>query len=109
MSTETQEKKTDQELLIGEGEIELFQQDGGFFLSQGEVAVDVTAILENVNYQMGRITLRIRLTGHKGTQISNSSREWLNEELHKSGPELESHQEKGFTEVARTGTEEADG
>lgn len=98
-------KKDQKELLVGEGEVELFQQEGRFFLSQGEVAVDITGIIGQANYQMGQLVLNVRLSGHQGTEVSNDSRDWLKKTLRAPGPEFKKHQEAGFTKVSGTEAE----
>src|SRR5262249_63036 len=98
----------DQEFLLGEGKLDFFEQDGKFILSQGEVAIDVTGILADVNPGLGRISLRIRQSNRKTCAMSNDSRDWLAREVQEPGPELEPDQEAGFTTVAGTpGSEDA--
>lgn len=91
---------TSDELLVGEGEVQLLEQDGKFYLSQGEVAVDITGILLSTNHAMGRAVLNIRVHNHPGNFSSNESREWLRDEMQRPGPKVDANQEEGFTKVS---------
>lgn len=99
MSEDVEEAKED-ELLVGEGEVQLIQDGKKFYLAQGEVAVDITGILVSTNNSLGRAVLSIRVHGHPGNFSSSESRGWLREEMRSPGPKVDARQEDGFTKVS---------
>lgn len=89
------------ELLVGDGPLELFHNGDKYYLSQGEVAVDITSIVQDVNYPLGKVVLRIRDAGHRTNPSSNATREWMQRDISQHpGPKVDERQEAGFTKVA---------
>lgn len=95
----TEQSQEVDEVLVGEGKVYLVKQDGKLFLMQGEVAVEVTSIVNSMNYQMGRLVLNIRENDYQNAQPESSSRDWLKQQLREPGAKLEQHQEDGFSGV----------
>lgn len=55
--------------LVGSGPVQLVLQDGRYLLIQGVSAIDVTSIIGDVNYGLGRVALGIRLSRGKTVAV----------------------------------------
>lgn len=58
-----------QQATVGTGEVQLVRQAGRFLLVQGDSAIDVTSIMGMVNYPLGCVTLRIRVSAGKRLSV----------------------------------------
>lgn len=89
-----------QEILVGTGELELIKDDGKFLLVQGEVAVDLTSVLQSVNHSMGKVVLGIRESDHREV-LATTDNSWFREGFRtQTGKKITSHQEDGFSKVS---------
>lgn len=88
------------ELLVGSGEVELLEQDGKFYLSQGEVAVDITKILASMNNPLGKVVLNIRVSNHPGNFADGTGRDWLRKAVQEPGPKVEFIEEEKVIRVS---------
>lgn len=50
------------QVTVGTGKLELVREPGRCLLIQGDVAVDVTSVLGLINYPLGCVTLRLRVS-----------------------------------------------
>jgi len=51
-----------QQVAVSAGEIRLVREAGRFLLMQGDTAIDVTPVMGMVNYPLGCVTLRVRVS-----------------------------------------------
>lgn len=63
------------EVMVGEGVLELIRDDDRFLLVQGEVAVDITTVIKEMNYNLGKVVLNIRLSEYKKISANTDAQE----------------------------------
>ena len=51
-----------QQVAVATGELKLVREGGRYLLMQGDAAIDVTRVMGPINYPMGCVTLRLRVS-----------------------------------------------
>lgn len=55
--------------VVGTGPVQLVLQDGRYLLIQGVSAIDVTSVIGDVNYGLGRVALGVRLSRNETVAV----------------------------------------